>query len=105
MQQAGGNQAAVAYISTSMTFTTFIAVVLYHMYMQINKSHIWSVICCKEDNQYQDNEWNGPRDSGDSHWLLQLHLLCFMEIVFSFMDLFPMHSNMYSKTITHQHKQ
>ena len=40
VQQAGGNQAAVAYISTGVAFATFIATVFYHVYLRNRKSGV-----------------------------------------------------------------
>ena len=41
-QQAGGPQAAAAYVSTGVAFATFIATVLYHVYLQTKESKFWS---------------------------------------------------------------
>ena len=66
VRQTGGNKAAVVYISTSVAFATFIAIVLYHIYLQIQGSQFWQVICHRKNDQQHDNEYNIIHDSGDS---------------------------------------
>jgi len=56
IQQAGGNQAVIAYISTSVAFATFIAILLYHIDLQIKVSQFLKAFCCTRGNQLQDNE-------------------------------------------------
>ena len=69
MQQAGGNQAAVAYILTGIAFATFIGIILYHLYFQTKESEFWKVVCCRRDDQqeYDDGnvQVNPETDSGD----------------------------------------
>ena len=57
IQQAGGNQAVIAYISTSIAFATFIAILLYHIDLQIKVSQFLKAFCCTRGNQLQDNEY------------------------------------------------
>ena len=45
VQQAGGNQAAVAYTSTSIAFLTFILIIIYHIYLQIKNYQCWKTLC------------------------------------------------------------
>ena len=65
VKQAGGNQAAVTYISTGIAFTTFNANVLYHIYIQTNISQFRMVLCCRKDDRDNNNYCDGPVDSGD----------------------------------------
>ena len=73
VQQAGGNQAAVAYTSTGLTFATFIAIVLYHIYLQTENFQFWRVICCRghylpldvQTDEHDENEHDGVADAGD----------------------------------------
>ena len=40
----GGNQAAVAYISIGIAFTTFIGIILYHIFLQMRDTKLWKMI-------------------------------------------------------------
>ena len=52
VQQAGGSQAVVAYMSTGIAFATFIAILLYHIDLQIKIFQHLKTFCCRrgEDN-------------------------------------------------------
>ena len=52
VQHAGGNQAVVAYMSTGIAFATFIAILLYHIDLQIKIFQHLKTFCCRrgEDN-------------------------------------------------------
>ena len=39
VNQSGGSQAAVAYISVGIAFLIFVGIVIYHIYMRIKKAH------------------------------------------------------------------
>ena len=54
VQQAGGNQAVVTYISTGIAFVTFFATVLGHLYFQIKGSALSKKLCCKTNEQQPD---------------------------------------------------
>ena len=41
VMQAGGNQAAVTYLSVSIAFTEFLGIVVYHAYLQIKGTKMW----------------------------------------------------------------
>ena len=56
VQQAGGNQAVVTYISTGIAFITFLATVLGHLYFQIKGSGLLEKLCCKTNEQQPDNQ-------------------------------------------------
>ena len=56
VQQAGGNQAVVAYISTGIAFITFFTTVLGHLYFQLKGSALSKKLCCKTDEQQPDNQ-------------------------------------------------
>jgi len=45
VQQAGGNQAAVAYTSTGIAFLTFILIIIYHIYLQTKNFQCWKTLC------------------------------------------------------------
>ena len=47
VQQAGGNQAIVSYMSTGIAFATFIAILLYHIDLQIKVSQYLKSFCCR----------------------------------------------------------
>lgn len=47
---AGGNQAAVTYTSISITFISFIGVLIYHSYTQLRESPVWK-LCIKENHR------------------------------------------------------
>ena len=51
VQQAGGNQTVVAYISTGIAFITFFTTVLGHMYFQIKGAVLSKMLCCKTNEQ------------------------------------------------------
>ena len=58
----GGNQAAVAYISIGIAFATFIAICIYHLYLQMEDNSIWKWMSksvyniSKRKTQYNDLE-------------------------------------------------
>ena len=56
VQQAGGNQAVVSYISTGIAFVTFIAILLYHIDLQIKVSQFLKVFCRRGGDQQPGNE-------------------------------------------------
>ena len=56
VQQAGGNQAVVSYISTGIAFATFIAILLYHIDLQIKVSQFLKAFCRRRGDQPQGNE-------------------------------------------------
>ena len=56
VQQAGGNQVVVAYISTGIAFVTFFATVLGHMYLQIKGTALSRMLCCKTNDQRPDDQ-------------------------------------------------
>ena len=41
VMQTGGNQAAVTYLSVSIAFTEFLAIVVYHVYLQMKGTKVW----------------------------------------------------------------
>ena len=41
VMQAGGNQAAVTYLSVSIAFAEFLGIVIYHAYLQIKETKAW----------------------------------------------------------------
>ena len=56
IQQAGGSQAIVAYMSTGIAFATFIAILLYHIDLQIKVSQFLKTFCCRRGDQQPGNE-------------------------------------------------
>ena len=44
VMQAGGNQAAVTYLSVSIAFTEFLGIVIYHTYLQIRGTKMWMLL-------------------------------------------------------------
>ena len=44
VMQAGGNQAAVTYLSVSIAFTEFLGIVMYHSYLQMRGTKIWMLL-------------------------------------------------------------
>ena len=67
VQQAGGNQAVVAYMSTGIAFATFIAILLYHIDLQIKIFQCLKTFCCRrgEDNEHEPVPDVGGRGLGD----------------------------------------
>ena len=62
--QVGGNHAAIAYTSVGVVFIiTFIAIILYHIYLQAGVSRFWRVRCCQRDECQQDNELEETTDA------------------------------------------
>ena len=60
VQQAGGNQVVVAYLSTGVAFVTFFATVLGHMYFQIKGTALSKKLCCKANEQPDDQHAEPP---------------------------------------------
>ena len=65
VQQTGGNQEAVTYTSTGIAFATFLAIVLYHIYLQTKESRFWRVLCHKPMNKGQRHNEEETVDSGN----------------------------------------
>ena len=59
---SGGSQAAVAYISVSIAFLTFVGVVIHHIYMRIKSK----VQCIAHGRQLQDKNGKGD-EKGKKH--------------------------------------
>ena len=60
VQQAGGNQVVVSYISTGVAFVTFFATVLGHMYLQIKGTALSKKLCCKTNERPDDQHAEVP---------------------------------------------
>ena len=60
VQQAGGNQVVVSYISTGIAFVTFFATVLGHMYLQIKGTALSKKLCCKTNERPDDQHAEAP---------------------------------------------
>ena len=60
VQQTGGNQAVVTYISTGIAFVTFFATVLGHLYFQIEGSALSKKLCCKTNEQLDNQHPEAP---------------------------------------------
>ena len=56
---AGGNQAAVFYSSVSVAFSTFIGIIIYHVYQRLRDSRAWRNLVRKR---------NERRRAGDNGW-------------------------------------
>ena len=55
VNQSGGSQAAVAYISVSIAFLIFVGIVIYHIYMQMKKVHQLRHIHENCQGRYEEN--------------------------------------------------
>ena len=66
IQQVGGNQVVVTYISTGIAFITFFATVLGHIYFQTKEFSFWKKICCVKNEEHPDDEPTAEElDSGN----------------------------------------
>ena len=85
VRMTGGNQVAVGYTSAGVAFAKFIAIVLYHIYLQTKGSRFWRVICRKEDRNYQQlivnvNKLEETVDTGNEAVVAPKYLSYFMEV-------------------------
>ena len=54
VKETRGNQAALAYTFVGITFTTFVLIVLYHVYLLLSKTSLWmKLIHFMKDNNYR----------------------------------------------------
>ena len=59
IKQAGGNQAGLFCTSVSVAFSTFIGIVIYHMYQRLRDSRAWRILARKRnDRRTRSHGWH-----------------------------------------------
>ena len=70
VMQAGGNQAAVTYLSVSIAFTEFLGIVIYHIYLRAKRTKMWDSVLKAVGNKPTST----PLDTDDiSHYEAHSH--------------------------------
>ena len=74
----GGNQAAIFYTSVTVAFSTFIGIIIYHVFQCLRDSRVWRNLVRKrnEGRRAGDNVWrrvDAPADEEMEEMLPKLH--------------------------------